>query len=321
MTDAPNRWFHVGTADAVRRSLAELFGREPETGAVAGLGDGDCVVVEAFADLGARADVPGGNAFSACRAWKLRGRVTVHVVVRADDPTGVALARFVLADAVLRLDAAGAVLGLDALQPHDRRRTARTIDALLERYGAPLDAVDRSELAGRVREWEETDSFLQRLQDPETGLFDGPYAALKLDEEFKRSQRFHLPLSLLLLDIGAAAGALPAGPDRQAVLAEVAAVFLNECRDIDVLGRFTTTTFLFLLPGTPPLGAEALARRLLTSLRQREYAVPIEPRAALVAAPAPGIADRRDFLVVAEACLERARRRGPGDGDLVTAWE
>ena len=109
---------------------------------------------------------------------------------------------FSIADGILRVDDKGAVEGLEHLAPHDRTRTAKNIDALLARHGAALANADSSELAGRVREWESSDSFLQRLQDAETGLFDGPYTALKLDEEWKRSQRFHLPLSIVLLDIG-----------------------------------------------------------------------------------------------------------------------
>jgi GGDEF domain-containing protein len=314
------RWFHVGDSPAVRDSMAEALQRPPERGAPTDVAVGDVVVVEAFAGLGERAGVAGGNAFSACRAWKLRPGVTVHLVVRDGDPVGVQLARFVLADSVLRLDVAGRLHGLDQLTPHDRQRTASTIDALLARHGKRLADLDESVILGHIRAWEQDESFLQRLQDPETGLFDGAYASLKLDEEWKRAVRFHLPLSLVLLDIGGAAAAMPEGPDRRALLADVASVFLNECRDIDVLGRFTTTTFLFLLPGTPPGGAEALARRLLETLRQRRFAVSLVPAAGVVSAPATGIADRKDFLVLAEACLDRARA-GLGVGGLVAAWE
>lgn len=314
------RVFHVGSSAAVRKAVTKAFGAVPEGGPAAALVAGDVVVVECFAALGDRADVVGGNAFSACRAWKQTRGVAVHLVVRKDDPIGVMLARFVLADGVLRVDADGSVEGLEHLGPHDRARTAKTIDALLERHGAALANADRSELAGRVREWETSDSFLQRLQDAETGLFDGPYTALKLDEEWKRSQRFHLPLSIVLLDIGIPEAAMPNGPDRAVLLAEVASVFLNECRDIDVLGRFTTTTFLFLLPGTPPLGAQALARRLMQSLLEREFAVPVDPCAGVVSVPMAGIADRRQFLVVAEACLKRAAESS-GAGRVAVAWE
>lgn len=314
------RVFHVGESETVRAALTERFGAPPRLGPVRNLARGDLVVVEAFGELAGRGDVPGRNAFSACRAWKERAGVAVHVVVRADDPVGVQLARFVLADGVLVEDG-GRLDGLEQLQPAGERRAPRLIDSLLERYGAALVPGDRSSaLLERVREWESADDFLVRLQDEETGLFDGRYTALKLDEEFKRSERFHLPLSLLLLDIGAAAAGLPEGPHRRALLAEVASVFLNECRDIDVLGRFTATVFLFLLPGTPPAGAAALGRRMLTALRERRFSSALAPVASVVSVPTSGIADRKDLLMVAEHCLERARA-GQGVGGLVSAWE
>lgn len=314
------RLFHVGESPAVAAAIAAAFGRPATAAPVVGLVKGDVVVVEAFADLSARPDVVGGNAFSGCRAWKLTPGVAVHVVVRAEDPVGVQLARFVLADGVLRLDAADLVHGLDELAPHDRAKTRTTIDALLSRYGGAMRDGGTSPMLQRIAEWEADDSLLQRLQDPETGLFDGAYAAMKIDEEWKRSRRFHLPLSLILLDIGPAAAALPDGPARSGLLAEVAAVFLNECRDLDILARFTPTTFLILLPGTPPAGAEVLARRLLQSLGEREFEVRVQPAAGLASVPAAGIGDRKDFVGVAEACLERARS-GRGGGSLCTAWE
>lgn len=314
------RLFHVGSSPAVRSAIQKAFGKEPIAAPATGLEQGDTVVVESFADLSARPDVVGGNAFSACRAWKQTRGVSVYVVVRAEDPTGVLLTRFVLADGVVRIDAKGAIDGLEHIGPRDRRKTHQNIDTLLERYGQALKNADQSELAGRVREWESSDSFLQRLQDAETGLFDGPYTALKLDEEWKRAQRFHLPLSIVLLDIGQAAEAMKPGPDRSVLLAEVASVFLNECRDIDVLGRFTTTTFLFLLPGTPPLGAQALARRLLNSLNERSFSVPLRPACGVASVPMAGIADRRQFLVVAEECLRRATE-DPESGGIACAWE
>ncbi|MEY4831301.1 MAG: hypothetical protein RLZZ562_3097 [Planctomycetota bacterium] len=314
------RLFHVGSSPAIRAAITKAFGKEPTADLAVGLGQGDVVVVEAFADLSTREDITGGNAFSACRAWKQTRGVAVYIVVRAEDPTGVLMARFVLADGVVRIDQKGAVEGLEHLGPRDRSKTHKNIDTLLERYGQALANADQSELAGRVREWEGSDSFLHRLQDPETGLFDGPYTALKLDEEWKRAQRFHLPLSIVLLDIGPAAAAMKQGPDRAVLLAEVASVFLNECRDIDVLGRFTTTTFLFLLPGTPPLGAQALARRLIQSLSDRSFAVPVRPACGVVSVPMAGISDRRQFLVVAEECLRRAVDE-PSTGGVAVAWE
>jgi GGDEF domain-containing protein len=215
----------------------------------------------------------------------------------------------------------GTVDGLDGFGAVAPARPPSSIEALLQRYGGATASPERnSQALARLLQFEREDSLFERLQDPETGLLSGAYTALKLEEEWKRAQRFHLPLALVLLDVGPAVAAMPAGPDRRTVLAEIAGVFLNECRDIDVLGRFTATTFLFLLPGTSPPGATALVQRLLTTLGGRPFPVPVEPVAGIAAAPSSGIADRRDLLRLAEACLERVRQSG-GVGGYAASWE
>jgi GGDEF domain-containing protein len=157
------------------------------------------------------------------------------------------------------------------------------------------------------------------LQDPETGLFDGPYATLKLDEEWKRAMRFHQPLSLLLLDLGPRLRSLDEAT-RRATLAEAAGVFLNECRDIDVLARFAPTVFLLLMPGTGPDGAEVVSKRILATLDQRfGTALGLCPAGGLCSVPSSEIPDRRAFLAVAEACLRRAEASGAGG--LSSTWQ
>lgn len=314
----PRRVFHLGPTADIRAELQKLFG-EVHTDP-AGLARGDLVVIEV---AGAPLTLPGGNAFSACLALKERLGVAVHLVVDAADAHGRQLARFCLADGVLGYDPNLGLLGGEDLAATAPRRPTQRIDALLAKFDGALSGDDeRSQSAlQRLMHFEREDSLLVRLQDPETGLFDGPYAAFKLDEEYRRAVRLHLPLALVLLDIGNVP--LPTDASARAtLLAEVAAVFLNESRDIDVLARFTATTFLFLLPGTPPDGAAVLARRMLHSLRQRPFGdgVVLEPCAGIAAVPAPGIADRRAMLMVAEACLDAARN-GRGDGGLATSWE
>ena len=315
------RVFHVGSEPAVRAALQAAFERDVDAGPVADLRGGDVVCMEAFADVSQRADLPGRNVWSACRVFKERQGVVVHLVVRGDDRTGAQLGRFVLADGVLTLQPSGQVDGVEQLRNREHGRQGRSIDALLARYGKAFDSAARNSKAlARLLEWERSNSCLARLQDEETGLFDASYVVMKLDEEYRRAMRFHHPLSLVLLDIGGDVAAMASGPERRQLLAEVAAVFLNECRDIDVLGRFTATTFLFLLPGTPPDGATALSQRMLRSLVRLRLPARIDPVAGAAAVPDSGIADRKAFLLVAETCLERARSTA-GVGSLVTSWE
>lgn len=316
------RVFHIGGSKAVADALRVAVGAEFHSGPPVGLQPGDALVIEANATGG---ELPGGNAFTACRTFKERRGIAVFLVLAADDAYGAGLARFCLADGVLVIDPKLGLQGLEQLGGGAAERPRRSVDDLLHKAEAAMQANGGRAISAlqRLLHWERQDTLLHRLQDPETGLFDGPYASLKLDEEFKRAMRMHLPLSLILLEMGVEVAALPPpGPDRRELLAEVASVFLNECRDIDVLSRFTETTFLFLLPGTGPDGGAILARRMIQALRERPFAsgISLDPRAGLVAVPATGINDRRAFVAVAEACLERALA-GVGDGGLCTSWE
>ena len=92
-------------------------------------------------------------------------------------------------------------------------------------------------------------------------------------------------------------------------LVKVAAVFLNECRDIDIIGRFTAATFMVLMPGTGCAGAEILARRMLEGVKECTTSAGLggSPIAGLATMPAVGVHNRQAFLARAEACLQLAR--------------
>ena len=319
------RWFHVGEDAGVRDAIAAFLGSKAATEPLAQAVAGELVVVEAFADFRKRAEAPGGHAFSLVRALKDKRGPMVFVVVRKGDTNGRMVARFCLADGSLAWD--GTKLeGIEELAWDRRSRPRRSVDELLAQFEAKGRDPGRANSAvHRLAHWEREDHLMHHLQDPATGLFDGPYAALKIDEEFKRATRFQLPLSLVLLDIGAqdAKGKdLPVdGEARQALLADIASVFLNESRDIDVLSRFTESVFLFLLPGTGTDGAAVLARRMLAGLRSRPFeGHDLVPHAGIATVPAAGLPDRRAFLAAAEVCLRRAQG-GEGADGLSTNWE
>lgn len=320
------RWHWLGARAAVRDALAAAFGCAPVSGGAKAVAAGDLVVVDSLAGGDACSGWPGGHAFAVVRGLKEQKGVQVFVVVESGDRIGGQLARFCLADGVLghrAAAAAGARLDLGELEAAANRATAKrpALDALLARLEAAAAQHERGASAvSRLLQLQREDSLATRLQDPETGLYDGAYATLKLDEEWKRSRRFHQPLGLLLLDLGAGVAKLPAA-EQQPLLAAAAGVFLNECRDIDVLARFAPTTFLFLLPGTGADGAVVLAKRMLAALGER---LPKRPevvcRAGLAVAPSSQIPDQKSFLMVAEACLRAAAANG-GDGGLGTSWQ
>jgi GGDEF domain-containing protein len=304
------RWFWIGSRAAVRDAVAAALGEQPTTASPEDVSSGDLVVADLLADASVCAALPSGYVLGAVRAWKDVPGVAAYVVVAHDDRIGAQLARVAGADGVLRLQADGRVDGRDLAPPAPTRRAP--VDELLARLEPRLQQAGPDSPLQRLLRFEHEDSLAQRLQDAETGLFDGPYAALKLDEEWKRAHRFRQPLSLLLLDLGPKVAQL-GDTERRLVFAEAAGVFLNECRDIDVLARFAPTVFLFLLPGTAPDGAEVLAKRIVASLQQRFAGrSDVGPVCGVCSVPSNDVPDRRAFLVLAEACLERARQAGAG---------
>ncbi len=312
------RWFWIGSRPAVRDAVAAAMGGQPVASSVASATAGDVVVVDALASANDDPGLPAAHAFGGVRSLKDRAGVQVFVVVDANDRVGAQLARFCLADGVLAWHGENGQLDARELRGSPPGRPRPAVDELLARLEAQASARGESTLE-RLMRLPQEDSLLHRLQDAETGLFDGPYATLKLDEEWKRAHRFHQPLSLLLIDLGAAIAQL-GDAERRLVFAEAAGVFLNECRDIDVLARFAPTVFLFLLPGTGPDGCEVLAKRILRALQQRFAARhDVRPVAGVCSVPSSEVPDCRSFLVVAEACLRRAGAAGPGA--VGTSWQ
>ena len=311
------RWFWVGSRGPVRDALVAALGREPEGTAATAAKPGDVIVADLLADADACRGLPSGHVLGAVRAWKDVPGIAAWVVVAHDDRIGPQLARVAGADGVVRVQPDGRIDAREMLAPPARRRAP--VDELLAKLEPKLAAAGPDSPLQRLLRFESEDSLAQRLQDAETGLFDGPYAALKLDEEWKRAHRFRQPLSLLLLDLGPKVAQLDDG-ERKLVFAEAAGVFLNECRDIDVLARFAPTVFLFLLPGTPPDGAEVLARRIVDALQQRFVGrTDTAPACGVCSVPSDDVPERRAFLALAEACLERARAQGAGA--VCTTWQ
>jgi len=314
--------FYVGRNDQVRSQLEELLGvllREgyPEAG-----GDHDDVLfMEAYTDPNRWGEVPGGNVFTACRTLKERCRMSVYLLAREGDNITAEIGRFCLADGCLPVGETGLVGDVEALRerlgPHRRLVEVDKLLAKLEQQIASDTGRQASALQRMLNEADE-ETLLDRLVDRETGLFDGPFASFKLDEELKRANRFHQPLSLLLIEpLSDRLDGIQDPTERRVLLGDISSVFLNECRDIDVLARFTENVFMVLMPGTGLAGARVLAKRILGELRKREFVGGhlLDPVAGLATVPALGIQRSRELVARVEACLQLARE-GKGEQGL-----
>lgn len=313
----PGRVFYLGSDAALRTALEAALDLGIVSATASAPRSGDLVLLDARAPA---SGLVGGNAFSACRTWHQSSGPRVVMLLDSEDAQGGAIARFCGAEACISVVGSAPSGDLEAVRRLLTGGGKRSkVDELLERFERKLESDPGKRDLGlrRMVHSSASGSLMAQLSDPETGLWDGAFASYKIDEELKRAIRMRQPLTLVLLDIGVEEADLPQdGKSRGLFFAEVASVFLNESRDIDVLARFTPTVFLFLLPGTGIEGGGIVARRMVDGLRTRTpiAGITLDPRAGLVTAPAPGIEHREAFLLKAEACLSRARDGAGGSG-------
>jgi len=102
------------------------------------------------------------------------------------------------------------------------------------------------------------------IQDELTGIYNFRYFARKLIAELKRAKRYHLPLSLLMIDIdwfkrcndsyGHLFGNL--------VLKTLTRVIRSCIREVDILARYGGEEFVVILPQTTKIDAKSIGERI-----------------------------------------------------------
>ena len=241
------------------------------------------------------------NAYEACRRLTGKTRCRIYVVVEAQNPFASAIARFCGATGTLELPLTTGVLrsaiergAPERERPEERRDAKRANEAPAALFADLSGARDEGVIAA--------------VTDPETGLYNYAFLGFKLDEEFKRAQRFGQPLACVMLGFEGQAG--------EDVLRELAGVFLCASRDTDVLGRFDESSFLFLLPGTGQDGAQIMARRVEELASERGLRDLVgDPRAfavGIASAPHPEVGRKEDLFARARAAFVEARAEGGG---------
>ncbi len=159
-------------------------------------------------------------------------------------------------------------------------------ETLEQNLGAQLGAIfSQSETEGR-------EEFVQTITDSETGLFTMDYWEHRLEEEYKRSNRFRFPLGLVVFRVDGMIG--------EEKMLDVSSVILLDTRDVDVVSRFDDQTFLALLPHTGPAGAALFAKRVQDGLNELGLTDlvgdHVEWSANSVISPDSSLSGARDFL-------------------------
>jgi diguanylate cyclase (GGDEF)-like protein len=133
----------------------------------------------------------------------------------------------------------------------------------------------RDELAQEIEKLHQINRRLEEtaLIDRLTGLYDKSFFFNSLKEEFKHSQKFEVPISVIILDIDSFGRVNDTfGHDvGDYVLMKIANVLLTHSRVADVVGRLEGANFAIILPGIDEQSGIFDAEKFRIAINQTEY--------------------------------------------------
>ena len=150
------------------------------------------------------------------------------------------------------------------------------------------------------------------VKDTLTDLYNRRYAALRLDEETKRSARFGHPLSLVYIDLDDFKkinddNGRPAGDE---VLKDTARLLVKHSRSFTILARRDGDNFVAILANTPKAGAVTYAERIRGVIEKHPFAPGAVTACFGVAALPADAASAEDLMAKADRALNEAKRLG-----------
>jgi two-component system cell cycle response regulator len=248
--------------------------------------------------------MPGMDGFEACR--RIRANVsTRHIPI-------------ILVTALNDLDhkVQGQQAGADDYvgKPFDRSELLIRVKSML-RIKALHDR-----LTQKIAELESAKIRLRRLADTDslTSLYNKRYLSENLRLEVARADRYQNRLSLLMVDVddfkqindhcGHITG--------DAVLQQIAALFVKGVRTIDFVARYGGEEFAIVLPETDAIGAELVAERLRQQIAGHRFLdADGEPLGQVtisvgIAGYIRGVGDADELVKLADARLYEAKQAG-----------
>jgi two-component system cell cycle response regulator len=168
-----------------------------------------------------------------------------------------------------------------------------------------------------------TKAELEKLSvtDGLTGLYNHRHFEERLAEEFRRSQRYADPVSLIMLDLDhfKDVNDRHGHPFGDRVLRETAQLIRSSIRDPDICSRYGGEEFAIILPKTHLQGALAVSERIFRALRAKTYtaevdgqAVPLRVTASVGVSfyPSKEVTSPDLLVKFADEALYRAKREG-----------
>ena len=190
----------------------------------------------------------------------------------------------------------------------------------LERANTELERINdlnekyMDQIRSYCRDLEEANAQLKAksITDGLTGLKNHREFQERLDDEMHRAMRYHLPLSLIMLDVDHFkryndAHGHPAGDE---VLKKLAHVLHLHARETDILARYGGEEFAMILANTDREHAIAAAERFRTAIADEEW-----PRERITVSMGVSTLDlvpqsRADFITEADMALYACKSRG-----------
>lgn len=220
------------------------------------------------------AHMPVMDGFTACK--KIKGnKKTKHI------PVVFLSAKFVDADNKIT----GIELGADdyLLKPFNSKELVTRINAIIQKNQIlkNLQSINKelsysnfniNEKLKKLKKSNLSDSK-NIMTDPLTGLYTNSYFLLRLKEEFNRSNRYNIYLTLILIEIDYFDRIIQNYGNQVGdyVIMKMANIILNNTRVVDISARHKKGEFRILLPQTETHGGKTEALKLKNSLESENY--------------------------------------------------
>jgi diguanylate cyclase (GGDEF)-like protein len=161
----------------------------------------------------------------------------------------------------------------------------------------------------------------ENITDPLIGVYNRRFLDRRLVEEFMRAKRYHLQLSLLLIDIDyfKRINDTYGHPVGDRVLRYWGELILGIVRSSDIVARYGGEEILVIAPNTSAAGALTLAERLRSNIEGHELVLSSEPNKRQlvritvsigVASLTPSINCVEDFIKETDRALYCAKQGG-----------
>jgi len=220
------------------------------------------------------AHMPVTDGFTACKKIK-SNKIT------KDIPVVFLSAKFIEADNKI----AGLELGADdyLLKPFNSKELVTRINAILQKNQVLQELRDKNEelsisnlsINKKLEQLKEAnpEDPIDSMTDSLTGLYNNNYFTIRLKEEFNRSIRYNIYLTVILIEVDEFKRIIQNYGNQLGdyILMKMANIILNNTRVIDISARYENGKIRILLPQTESRGGHIEAKKLKKALESENY--------------------------------------------------